>query len=144
MDAAVPRDDTGSKRILRIAVVDDDEVVRAAVTAMLQDMGAIVFDFASAAQALAVIAETPDIDLAVTDVNMPHMDGVAFAQSLAALRPGLPVIFMSGQARPPGACWFIAKPFGLDALADLVGAATQAEAATAAALEAPPEAEPAA
>ncbi len=106
--------------LLRIVVVDDEDLVRLPVVAMLQEGGADIFEFSTAADALRALATLTDIDLVLTDVNMPGMDGVAFAGALAALKPGLPVIFMSGQARPPSSGHFIAKPFGYAALQRVV------------------------
>ena len=102
--------------MLRILVVDDEELVRLPVVAMLQDGGAEVRDYGNAADALRDLAALTEIDLVLTDVNMPGMDGVAFAGALAQSRPGLPVIFMSGQARPAASRHFLAKPFGYAAL----------------------------
>jgi CheY-like chemotaxis protein len=96
---------------LRIVVVDDDELIRMPVVAMLQDDGADVLDYSNAAQALRDLSAWADIDLVLTDVNMPGMDGISFAQEVARLRPDLPVIFMSGQACPQAASYFISKPF---------------------------------
>ena len=102
--------------LLRIVVVDDEELVRLPVVTMLQDGGAEIFEFSNAADALRALDTLTDIDLVLTDVNMPGMDGVAFAAALSRVRPGLPVIFMSGQARPASSRHFIAKPFGYAAL----------------------------
>jgi two-component system cell cycle sensor histidine kinase/response regulator CckA len=108
---------------LRIVVVDDDELVRLPVVAMLQDDGATIFDYGTASQALRDLDGGAEIDLVLTDVNMPEMDGIAFAQEVARLRPDVPVIFMSGQARPQAARYFISKPFEQADLRRAVGAA---------------------
>jgi two-component system cell cycle sensor histidine kinase/response regulator CckA len=61
--------------------------------------------------------------LVLTDIDMPCMDGYALGRRLAVMRPGLPVIYMSGTtnglaARVPLETWdyFIAKPFSADEL----------------------------
>ena len=103
---------------INVAVVDDDETVRWPVVTMLKDSGANVLEFSSASQALHALgaATTPAVDIVLTDVNMPGIDGVLFAESLWARFPLLPVVFMSGQAPPANAEFFIAKPFGKDTL----------------------------
>jgi CheY-like chemotaxis protein len=106
---------------LRVVVVDDEDLVRLPVVAILQDAGADIVEFASPSQALADFAGLPCIDLVLTDVNMPDMDGVTFAQLLRTRHPHVPVIFMSGQGRPPGAAHFIAKPFGQADLLTAIG-----------------------
>jgi FixJ family two-component response regulator len=106
---------------LRVAVVDDESVVRLPVVALLEDAGLEVVEYDNPHQALTGIAGRTDIALVLTDVNMPGMDGTALALRLRALRPDLPVVLMSGQARPPGIVHFIAKPFGQDALLRVIG-----------------------
>ncbi len=131
MNTPIPPSAAPLPKPLRAVVVDDDDSVRLPVVAMLEDMGADVLDFASAAAALTVIADSTDIALVITDVNMPEMHGVDFATNVTALKPGLPVIFMSGQAPPPGARHFIPKPFSNQTLVQAVAGALAAKEASA-------------
>ena len=71
------------------------------------------------------------IDCAVIDLTMPGMDGVEVAGAIRSLKPGLPIILMSGYAPAVGASGqaddralgFLQKPFTADALVDSVRAA---------------------
>ncbi|MDD5656988.1 MAG: response regulator [Elusimicrobia bacterium] len=81
----------------RILLVEDDELVRTAVTRMLRSCGYKVVAAAGGTEALAAVAAFPgDIDLLLSDVVMPQMDGLALAEKLCAGRPRLRVLFMSG------------------------------------------------
>lgn len=101
---------------LRIAIVDDDHWVRSTLVALLDDVGARVLDFPSGTEAAAALADARAVDVVLTDVNMPGMDGVALAEALWTRRADLPVIFMSGRSPPDRAHVFLAKPFSLNAL----------------------------
>jgi CheY-like chemotaxis protein len=74
-------------------------------------------------QALAVAEAHPDIDLLVTDVIMPGMNGQQLADRLTALRPGLPVIFTSAYTRgvlTDTSVAFLGKPFTAAALTEMI------------------------
>ncbi len=98
---------------IRLALVDDDEFVRFPLVAMLEDSGIQVCECAGGAEALVALSDPYTVDVVLTDVNMPGMDGVRLAEILWARRPELPVIFMSGQVRPDCARLFLPKPFSL-------------------------------
>jgi PAS domain S-box-containing protein len=103
-----------------ILLVEDEQGVRAFVRAALQRVGHRVLEAASAEEALKLGQHEPGpIDLLLTDVVLPHMDGCELAERLALTRPGIRVLFMSGYNDSmstaaghvePGA-QFIAKPF---------------------------------
>ena len=98
-------------------VADDDELMRACVASMLSDMGHDVVLAEDGLEALLTYhAMRGEICLAVMDVLMPRMDGVAAAQVMKAADPSFKVILMSGQAPPAAqADAFIAKPFSRQA-----------------------------
>jgi signal transduction histidine kinase/CheY-like chemotaxis protein len=80
-----------------VLVVEDDPGVRAFTSQVLRDGGSTVFEAANAAEALAIAArESRPLDLLLTDVVLPGIDGCDLAARLRALRPGLRVLFMSG------------------------------------------------
>jgi two-component system, cell cycle sensor histidine kinase and response regulator CckA len=110
---------------LTILLVDDDADVRGYAREVLEMTGARVLEAADATAALAIAARTPtSIDLLLTDINMPGIDGVELAHRLRLLRPEIRVRYMSGSdpyelATRGVSCSrgdLIAKPFGVDGL----------------------------
>jgi PAS domain S-box-containing protein len=80
-----------------VLIVEDDPGVRSFAAQVLRDAGTIVFEAGNAAEALAIAArESKPLDLLLTDVVLPGIDGGDLAGRLRALRPGLRVLFMSG------------------------------------------------
>jgi CheY-like chemotaxis protein len=118
-----------------ILLAEDEPVVRDVVRETLERRGYVVLDGGDAPQALALAAgHRGRIDLLLSDVSMPGMNGVELAERLREQRPGLPVLLMSGApetdvighiASEPGIC-FIAKPVTSTALLDAVRAAIAA------------------
>lgn len=110
--------------------VEDEEVVRTILARLLRGSGFTVIEASRPAEALALGDDVLDgVDLVVTDVLMPGMNGGELARLLRGRRPSLPVVFVSGyapdaalerQLREPGTA-FMAKPFRVDDLTALVG-----------------------
>jgi CheY-like chemotaxis protein len=102
-----------------ILVVDDEAIVLLVATRILREAGFRVTAVEDGAAALELLAGSgAAFDLLVSDIVMPKLDGVALAGCVAALRPELPVILMSGyateQLRERGIaapCGVLAKPF---------------------------------
>jgi PAS domain S-box-containing protein len=116
----------GSETIL---LVEDDGKVRKLVKQMLLLQGYKVLETAHASDAAAMAgAHEGPIDLLLTDVVMPQMSGQELAGQIAALQPGIKIIFMSGypggSATMDGAfdsgASFLQKPFEMDALGQLL------------------------
>jgi PAS domain S-box-containing protein len=85
---------SGSETIL---VVEDEQGVRSLVRLALESSGYKVLEMADAESALAACANYDGpIHLLLTDVVMPQMSGPVVAEKVAALRPGIKVLFMSG------------------------------------------------
>ncbi|MDY0063048.1 MAG: PAS domain S-box protein [Myxococcota bacterium] len=105
-----------------ILVVEDDEMVRAISCEMLQSRGYRVIAATGPDACLALpAAELGEVDLLLTDVVMPGMNGRDLATRLTTAYPGLRVVYMSGYDRqviahegwlPPGTL-FLPKPFDL-------------------------------
>src|SRR5215207_5170840 len=81
---------------LYVLVVDDIESVRRLVRRVLEHADHRVLEAANGLEALARLAENPTVDLVITDLRMPKMDGWELATRLAGRSPRLPVLFMSG------------------------------------------------
>ncbi len=80
-----------------VVYIDDDEVLVATVGALLHRAGFRVSAFASPRAALQALSSSlPDVDVVVSDYNMPEITGLDVASEVARLRPGLPVIVSSG------------------------------------------------
>ncbi|WP_394703016.1 cell cycle histidine kinase CckA [uncultured Cohaesibacter sp.] len=114
---------TGSATIL---LVEDEEAVRAFAARALASRGYQVYEAGSGAEALELIHEIDEpLDLVVSDVVMPEMDGPTMLGELRKLKPELKVIFMSGYAEeafrknlPDNEEFgFLPKPFSLKQLA---------------------------
>ena len=80
-----------------ILVAEDEEIVRRTVCSILALAGYEVIDAGDGHQALAHAADHPGtIDLLLTDIDMPNIDGPQLARQLSAIRTDLKVIYMSG------------------------------------------------
>jgi two-component system, cell cycle sensor histidine kinase and response regulator CckA len=109
-----------------ILVVEDEPMVRQLVVRTLERLGYRCLEAGDGVEALRMLqAHGVPVDGVVTDLVMPHMNGRELAEHLAASRPGLPVLFMSGYTNDemirrnllaPEAP-FIQKPFEVEAFA---------------------------
>ena len=121
---AQPKDLTGKGTIL---VVEDEDAVRMFACRALRNKGYTVLEASSGEDALAQINDGLDLDLLVSDIIMPNMDGPSLVKEVLKQKPDLSVIFISGYAedtfrrdlehRNAG---FLPKPFTLKQLAEKV------------------------
>ena len=109
-------------RPLRVLIVEDDRHIRAFERATLEGCGYEVIDAEHGAAALGLVAKLPP-DVIVLDINMPVMDGHAFAVAYRALPgPHAPIVvttaagFASLHGDAVGAAAALGKPFDLDQL----------------------------
>jgi signal transduction histidine kinase/CheY-like chemotaxis protein len=98
-DAAAAERSSGHADVL---VVDDDDAVRGTMADILKDLGYGVLSAPGGEVALALLRRGESVDLLLTDVVMPGMGGLELARQAQALRPGLPIVFISGYADPAG------------------------------------------
>lgn len=83
-----------------ILVVDDDDAFRHAAAKMLSFFGYRVIEARSGKEGIQVFANNEgDIDLVLTDLVMPDMNGSELVANLLKIRPGIKVLFMSGHIR---------------------------------------------
>jgi two-component system cell cycle sensor histidine kinase/response regulator CckA len=117
------RDVTGQDTIL---LVEDEEAVRSFAARALRMRGYNVLEASGGEEALEIVQNGANvIHLIITDVVMPNMDGPTMVRHVKALKPELPVIFMSGYAeeafrrndQSSEDIHFLPKPFGLKQLA---------------------------
>jgi signal transduction histidine kinase/ActR/RegA family two-component response regulator len=113
----------------RILVVEDEPVVRSLAQRGLEAAGYTVYQAPNGAAALQFLAtEAAGVDLVLTDVVMPNMNGQQLAEAIMQRYPGLPVLFMSGyggddilrRGLMTADAPFVQKPFTLDVLARAV------------------------
>jgi nitrogen-specific signal transduction histidine kinase/CheY-like chemotaxis protein len=83
-----------------ILVVDDEEGLREVTRRILTRSGYTVFLASGGAEALLIAASGIHIDLLLTDVIMPKMQGPTVAKEVKILQPNVKVLFMSGHAQP--------------------------------------------
>ena len=107
----------------RVLVVDDDSSVRRVMAQILGALGYGVVTARNGLDALNVFCwEGEEIDLVVTDLRMPVMDGYEAVDRMRKLNPDVRIICMSsdmGRACPAGTT-FLPKPFSLAAVRDCV------------------------
>ena len=109
-----------------VLVVDDEAALRMLVTETLQDLGYAAIEAEDGPAGLRILESERHIDLLVTDIGLPGMNGRQLADAARALRPDLKILFVTGYAHnaviggsaplEPG-MQMLTKPFALDALA---------------------------
>jgi PAS domain S-box-containing protein len=109
-----------------VLVVDDEETLRMLVTETLEELGYAALEAADGSAALTILESPARIDLLVTDVGLPGLNGRQLAEAARRVRPDLRVLFITGYAHnaaigsggllDPG-MEIVTKPFALDMLA---------------------------
>jgi CheY-like chemotaxis protein len=108
-----------------VLVVDDEQGLRDLVCRTLRAEGYKTLEATHGGEALEIVESGPEtIDLVVTDVVMPGMDGRELGRRLARSRPTLPILYMSAyevndifqRGSPTLSAPFLQKPFPRDGL----------------------------
>ncbi len=110
-----------------VLVVEDEDMVRMLVMEVLNDLGYRGLEAVDGASALRILQSSQRIDLLVTDIGLPEMNGRQLADAARTRRPNLKTLFMTGYAEIAASSEFleqgmqiISKPFTLDKLADKI------------------------
>ncbi len=125
--STTPAEGSGPRHV--VLVVDDEQILRDLVCRTLRDEGYRTLEAAHGGEALELVESGPDtVDLVVTDVVMPGMDGRELGRRLAQSRPTLPILYMSAydvndifrRGSPWSSAPFLQKPFPRDGLINSV------------------------
>jgi CheY-like chemotaxis protein len=111
-----------------ILVVEDESVVRQLIVETLEDLGYRMLEAADGSAALRILQSPQRIDLLVTDIGLPGLNGRQLADAARTSRNSLPVLFMTGYAENAASSKFlvpgmsiIPKPFNMRDLGKRVG-----------------------
>ncbi len=110
----------------RILAVDDSSAMRQMVSVTLRSAGHEVVAACDGREALNIVRKQPPLDLVITDINMPNMDGITLVRELRLLAPyrGVPLLVLTTEAsaekkqegKAAGATGWIVKPFNPERL----------------------------
>ncbi len=108
---------------LNILIVDDEDIIRELLADYFREVGHDVEEASDGIEALQMIKER-SYNIALVDIRMPGMDGLALLEAVGPLRPDLPVVIITGhgdmesesRARRLGAADFLTKPVAIEDL----------------------------
>jgi len=114
----------------KILVVDDSAAIRQSITYVLQQGGFEVVEGSDGQDGLNIIQGLDSVDLVITDVNMPNMDGITLIKKIRELPKFkfVPIIVLTtesqgskmNEGKEAGATGWIVKPFSADKLMGVV------------------------
>lgn len=99
----------------KVLVVDDNPLVLLMASSMLAELGCDVDMAADAEEALEKLAELP-VEILITDINMPGMDGYQLADAALKIHENLKVIVLSGKETDGRGFPLVRKPFSREDL----------------------------
>jgi PAS domain S-box-containing protein len=120
-----------------VLVLEDEPVVRSIVVEVVEDLGCQVIEAVDGPSGLEILQSSRHIDLLVTDIGLPGLNGRQVAEAARLARPELRVLFMTGYAETasradgflePG-MQMITKPFAIDSLAARIKAIIESDGA---------------
>jgi CheY-like chemotaxis protein len=111
-----------------VLVVEDEAIVRGLVADVLADLGLTVVEATTGQAGLDILRSKQPVDLLITDIGLPGLNGRQMADAARLLRPDLKILFMTGYAEIAVSATnvlehgmaMITKPFTISALADRV------------------------
>ena len=112
-----------------VLVIEDDVAVRLLVMQVLEELGYRGIETADGRQAVPVLESSRHIDLLISDVGLPGLNGRQLAEIARERRPDLPILFMTGYAKQAadqaafldGGMEIISKPFAIEQLGRRIG-----------------------
>jgi PAS domain S-box-containing protein len=112
-----------------VLVIEDDPAVRLLVMQVLEELGYQAIETADGRQAVPILQSSRHLDLLISDVGLPGLNGRQLAEIAREQRPGLPILFMTGYARQAadqaefldGGMEMISKPFAIEQLGRRIG-----------------------
>lgn len=111
------------ERTGKVLVVEDVALIRMTTVDMVEQLGFVATEAADAAEALAILQKDGEIEILLTDLGLPGMNGRQLVQEALRLKPGLKVIIASGYstseeegARIEGKVSHLVKPFDMQQL----------------------------
>lgn len=111
-----------------LLVADDDPEILRVLTKVLVREGYQALGAASGDEAMAVLRETPAVQVLITDIRMPGMDGITLLRQALALRPELKVVLVTAfgdmeecyRVMEMGAYEYLTKPFKIPELLEVL------------------------
>lgn len=110
-----------------VLIVEDETVVRSLIVEVLCELGYQAREAADAQEAIPMLESRQRIDLMISDVGLPGMNGRQLADLAQLRRPGLKVLLATGYAEGSNVSGYLAanmeiitKPFAIDALANKI------------------------
>jgi CheY-like chemotaxis protein len=99
---------------MRILVVDDNDQIRELLKLLLEQVGHEVLEAANGKLAMNLLKKE-QVDLIITDIIMPEMEGIDLIRAIRAIHPGAKIIAISGGGRiDPRLCLNMANKLGAD------------------------------
>ena len=97
MNNSVDQQSTKSRPLLKVLLAEDEFLIRYDLAEVIRELGWDVIEVSSADDGIAVIRDGMQIDLLITDINMPgENDGVDLARAMRQFRPSARIVMMSG------------------------------------------------
>ncbi|MDR3429338.1 PAS domain S-box protein [Silvimonas sp.] len=111
-----------------VLVVEDEALVRELIVEVLSELGYVSLQAGDGPSGLAILQSSARIDLLVTDIGLPILNGRQIADAARLIRPGLKVLFMTGYAENTtmasgfleAGMEMITKPFAMETLANRI------------------------
>ena len=110
-----------------VLIVEDEAVVRLLIVEALNDLGYKALETADSSAALRILQSPQRVDLLVSDIGLPGLNGRQLADAARVTRPGLKVLFVTGYAEDAAGSAFlepgmeiVTKPFLMEALASKI------------------------